>query len=355
MGPLRRTPRARRHRTLTTVAVLALALTAAAARPAAAEPGPAPATLTEVRAELQRLYREAAVATDKFNAADEKVTRQEKRVATLRDQVGEAERKLARLTGRAGAAARAQYRSGTAASLPVEVQFVLADDPERALDDATLARQAQQGTLGLVTALTATGEDLRARSGEASEVLGRLKENREDRDTERGRIEERIAAAEELEAGLAAEQLRTLDDLDARDADTAQDAWVDTGVLDTAGTTTTAAGKKAVEYAARQLGKPYIWGAEGPGGYDCSGLTSQAWLSAGVTIPRTSQAQWQGLTRIPAGSMRPGDLIVYYPDASHVAIYIGDGRMINAPRPGRTVSIAPAGSMPILGVVRPGT
>ncbi|MEV7284071.1 NlpC/P60 family protein [Streptomyces sp. NPDC093252] len=351
----RRTPRARRRRTLT-VAALALALTAAAARPALAEPGPTPAptTLPEVRAELQRLYREAAVATDRFNAADEKVTRQEKRVATLRDQVGEAERRLARLTGRAGAAARAQYRSGTAASLPVEVQFVLAEDPERALDDATLARQAQQGTLGLVTALTATGEELRARGGEAAEVLERLRTDREDRDTEREKVEERIAAAEELEAGLAADQLRTLDDLDTRDADTAQDAWLDTGVLDTAGTTTTAAGKEAVEYAARQLGKPYIWGAEGPGGYDCSGLTSQAWLSAGVTIPRTSQAQWQGLTRIPVGSMRPGDLIVYYPDASHVALYIGDGRMINAPRPGRTVSIAPAGSMPILGVVRPG-
>ncbi|MEU9338166.1 NlpC/P60 family protein [Streptomyces sp. NPDC048290] len=347
---MRRTPRARRHRT-PTVAALTLALTAAvAAQPAWAEPG----TLTEVRAELQRLYREAAVATDKYNAADEKVTAQEKRVGTLRTQVREAEGKLSRLTGRAGAAARSQYRSGTGASLPVEVQFVLADDPERALDNATLARQAQQGTLGVITALTETGEELRARSGEAAEVLGRLKTNRTARDTERKKIEQRIDAAERLEASLAAEQLRALDDLDTREANAAQDAWVDTGVLDTVGTTTTAAGKRAVEYAARQLGKPYIWGAEGPGGYDCSGLTSQAWLAAGVTIPRTSQQQWQGLTRVPVGSMRPGDLIIYYADASHVALYIGDGQMINAPRPGRTVSIAPAGSMPILGVVRPG-
>lgn len=346
---MRRMPRARLRRSVT-VAVLALALTATGGTAAHAEPL---TTLAEVRAELQRLYHDAAVATDKFNAADEKVDAQEKRVDTLQGQVRAAEQKLARLTSLAGAAARAQYRSGTGAALPAELQFVLADDPERALDHASLARQVQQGTIDTVTALTATGEELRARTDEASEVLGRLKTDRRDRDAERKTVEERIAAAESLESQLAASQLQELDDLDTREASAAQDAWVDTGVLDTVGTTTTAAGKKAVEYAARQLGKPYVWGAEGPGGYDCSGLTSQAWLSAGLVIPRTSQAQWQGLTRVPVGSMRPGDLIVYYSDASHVAIYIGDGEMINAPRPGRTVSIAPAGSMPILGVVRP--
>ncbi|MFJ6655719.1 NlpC/P60 family protein [Streptomyces sp. NPDC091377] len=344
-----RTPRAQ-HRRATAVAALTLALTAAAVQPARAEPG----TLEEVRAELQRLYHDAAVATDKYNAADEKVTRQSKRVRTLRTQVGTAERKLSRLTSRAGAAARAQYRSGTGASLPAELQFVLAENPEAALDGATRARQAQQGTMDVVAALVTTGEELRTRADEASDVLRRLKANRRAKDTEREKVERRITEAERLEDSLAASQRRELDGLDTRDANAAQDRWLDTGALDRAGTTTTAAGKKAVEYAARQLGKPYIWGAEGPGGYDCSGLTSQAWLSAGVTIPRTSQMQWQGLTRIPVGSMRPGDLIVYYDDASHIAIYIGDGEMINAPRPGRNVTIAPAGSMPILGVVRPG-
>ncbi|MFJ5261808.1 NlpC/P60 family protein [Streptomyces sp. NPDC088387] len=338
-----------RHLRVAAVAALALALTATPGQPAHAEP----TTLAEVRAELQRLYHDAAVATDKFNAADEKVTAQEKRVRTLRDQVRAAERKLDRLTASAGAAARAQYRSGTGASLPAELQFVFADDPEHALDGASLARRAQQSAADVVTALTATGEELRTRTDEATGILERLKRDRRARDGERTTIERRIAEAREVESRLSGPQLRALDALDAQAAKDAQERWVGTGVLESAGTTTTAAGKRAVEYAARQLGKPYVWGAEGPASFDCSGLTSQAWLAAGITIPRTSEAQWQGLPRVPVGSMRPGDLIIYYADASHVAIYVGNGEIIAAPRPGRSVSVAPAGSMQILGVVRP--
>jgi cell wall-associated NlpC family hydrolase len=108
-----------------------------------------------------------------------------------------------------------------------------------------------------------------------------------------------------------------------------------------------------VKYATDQMGKPYEWGAEGPGSYDCSGLTSQAWASAGHGIPRTSQEQWKQLAHVGIKDMRPGDLIIYFDDASHVGMYVGDGAIVHAPRPGRTVTITGAGSMPILGVVRP--
>ncbi|WP_143650092.1 C40 family peptidase, partial [Streptomyces tricolor] len=87
--------------------------------------------------------------------------------------------------------------------------------------------------------------------------------------------------------------------------------------------------------------------------FDCSGLTSQAWATAGRPVPRTSQEQWRQLERVDVKDMRPGDLVIYFDDASHVGMYIGDGAIIHAPRPGRTVTIAGAGSMPILGVVRP--
>ncbi|MFJ5840892.1 NlpC/P60 family protein [Streptomyces shenzhenensis] len=342
---MRRTLRAHGRRTAG-VAALALALTATVQQPARAEP----TTLAEVRAALQRLYHDAEVATDKYNAADVKVTRQEKRVRTLRAQVGAAERRLTRLTALAGAAARAQYRGG---GLPAEVQFVLSDDPRHALENASLARQAQQGTQLVITAVATTSRNLRADTDEASDVLNRLRANRRTMDTERGKIEKHIAAAKRLESRLAASQRRELDAMDTKDANDAQAKWVSTGILGKVGTTTTAAGKKAVEHAAKQIGKPYVWGAEGPDAFDCSGLTSQAWLAAGVVIPRTSEEQWRRLPHIPVESMRPGDLIIYFSDASHVAIYIGNGEIISAPRPGRNVYISPAGSMEILGVVRP--
>ncbi|MET9389586.1 C40 family peptidase [Streptomyces sp. NPDC006624] len=114
-----------------------------------------------------------------------------------------------------------------------------------------------------------------------------------------------------------------------------------------------AAGDRAVRYAVRQLGKPYEWGAEGPASYDCSGLTSRAWAKAGTPIPRTSQEQWRELKRIPLDRLRPGDLVVYFPKATHVALYLGDGMVVQAPRPGAKVKVSPLAANPILGAVRP--
>jgi nucleoid-associated protein YgaU len=113
---------------------------------------------------------------------------------------------------------------------------------------------------------------------------------------------------------------------------------------------------KAVAYARAQFGKPYVYGATGPSAFDCSGLTMSAWRAAGVSIPRTSQAQWAGLARVPASAVQPGDLVVYN-GARHVALYIGDGLIIEAPRPGKTVQTAPWRSgwyaTHFTGVVRP--
>ncbi|CAM5262116.1 hypothetical protein SMICM304S_05690 [Streptomyces microflavus] len=91
-------------------------------------------------------------------------------------------------------------------------------------------------------------------------------------------------------------------------------------------------------------------GGHRPGLYDCSGLTMKAWAAAGRPIPRTSQEQWRLLPRIDIKDMRPGDLIIYHADASHVAMYVGDGTIVHSPRPGRHVTLAGAGSMKILAV-----
>jgi len=110
----------------------------------------------------------------------------------------------------------------------------------------------------------------------------------------------------------------------------------------------------AVNWALAQLGHPYLWGAVGPDYFDCSGLVMQAWAHAGVTIPRTSQEQWAGLTHVPLSQIQPGDLVIYYQDASHVAMYIGNGQVVQSPHSGAVVDIAPIDQAFILGVVRPG-
>ncbi|GAA2024935.1 hypothetical protein GCM10009839_23590 [Catenulispora yoronensis] len=112
----------------------------------------------------------------------------------------------------------------------------------------------------------------------------------------------------------------------------------------------------AVAFAKSQLGKPYIFGATGPGGYDCSGLTQAAWKAAGVSIPRTATAQMQGLHAVSASAAQPGDLVFFYGSSSyvnHVGLYIGGGLVIHAPQPGSTVSVAAVSTMPVVSYARP--
>jgi peptidoglycan DL-endopeptidase CwlO len=98
--------------------------------------------------------------------------------------------------------------------------------------------------------------------------------------------------------------------------------------------------EKAVAFAYAQLGKPYQWGATGPGSYDCSGLVQAAWASAGVSIPRTTYAQWAALPHISLSAIQPGDLL-YMDGIGHVVMYVGNGYIIDAPETGRDVEKVP--------------
>ena len=105
------------------------------------------------------------------------------------------------------------------------------------------------------------------------------------------------------------------------------------------GPTSTQAGK-AVAFTYAQLGKPYQWGATGPGSYDCSGLVQAAWAAAGVAIPRDTYEQWAALPHIATSAIQPGDLL-YYDGEGHVAMYVGDGYIIDAPQTGMNVQKLP--------------
>ncbi|OIJ67421.1 C40 family peptidase [Streptomyces mangrovisoli] len=95
--------------------------------------------------------------------------------------------------------------------------------------------------------------------------------------------------------------------------------------------------EQAVAFARAQLGKPSLWGAAGPGSYDCSGLTQAAWKAAGVALPRAVHDQARAGVAVPLADARPGDLIFFDGGIGHVGIHIGDGMMIHAPNPGAYV------------------
>ncbi|MFI6347751.1 C40 family peptidase [Streptomyces sp. NPDC050560] len=306
--------------------------------------------LEAVRLKLDGLYHDAAVATDAYNAAEEKAKQQTATVKKLHHAVSDGREKVDSLRDRVGAAARAQYRSG---GLPPETRLVFSDDPGDFLDGLTRVRQGQRATSDVLRDLTRTQQALESYEKDATANDSALKKEQKAKQKARKKIEKRISTAEKLEAGLKKKEHERLLRLEKEEAKKKQASWVDTGILDQLTDQASPKGKKAIAYATAQLGKPYQWGAEGPASYDCSGLTSQAWSAAGKGIPRTSQEQWRQLPHVSTDRLRPGDLIIYQSDASHVGLYIGNGMIVHAPRPGRTVTLTGAGSMPILGAVRP--
>jgi cell wall-associated NlpC family hydrolase len=122
---------------------------------------------------------------------------------------------------------------------------------------------------------------------------------------------------------------------------------------------TVAQGQAAVDFAKRQLGKPYEWGAAGPSTYDCSGLTMSAWNYAGISIDHYSVAQYGEGTHVSRLNLRAGDLVFFAYDTSdastihHVGIYVGNGEMIEAPHTGANVRYSPAFRSDYIGATRP--
>lgn len=339
------------------VAVLSAPGTAFAAPSPTPTPPPtaSPTTVTNkdieaVRQQLDALYHDAAVATDAYNAAEEKAEQQSAQIVALAKKIVKGQEKLAKLKARAGAAAAAQYRTN---GLPDEARLMLSNDPQEFLDGTGRVLQGQRATKALIAELSQTQQDLEQYATDASAQWNKLEAGRKAKAAAKKKVEQQIAAAEKLESRLEKKERERLAELEEQAAYQAQSAWLDSGILDEINARASESGKIAVDYATTQIGKPYEWGAEGPDSYDCSGLTSQAWAAAGKPIPRTSQEQWKQLKHVDIKDMRPGDLIIYFDDASHVAMYIGEGAIVHAPRPGRTVTLAGAGSMPILGVVRP--
>ncbi|WP_030353398.1 NlpC/P60 family protein [Streptomyces scopuliridis] len=312
--------------------------------------GPGKKSLEDIRKEIEALYQKAASATDAYNLAEEETKKQSAEVIELAEDIVSGQLRIDELKKRAGAAARAQYRGG---GLPPEAQLVLVDDPRLFLDAVGRIQQGQKATHDLIAELSRAQEDLKTYTADASTQWQRLEAGRVKKEKAKKEITKQIAAAEKLEAGLEKEERARLARLESDAALKAQTAWLGSGALKDINRSSSERGKKAIAFATEQIGKPYVWGAEGPSSYDCSGLTSQAWAAAGRPIPRTSQEQWRLLPRIDIKDMRPGDLIIYHQDASHVGMYIGDGAIVHAPRPGRNVTLAGAGSMRILGVVRP--
>ncbi|MCC3779397.1 C40 family peptidase [Streptomyces sp. UNOB3_S3] len=330
----------------TVLAVAALPAPTAVAAPADPPGQPVSALLTRLRA----LYRQAEEATEAYDATDDRLKKQRARTDRLNEQLAEARIALTAGRAEAGRIAREQYRGSR--GLSPYMEFLLSGDARQAMDRGHEIRRAAGRRADAVERLADGERRAAALAREAREALSAQQTLAARQKRQRDAVQERLGEVERLLASLDGDQLAALRRAEADGIGDAQRKLLASGALGGA-QAPSEDGIRALDYAFQQVGKPYVWGAEGPDAFDCSGLTSQAWAHAGDVIPRTSQEQWKTLPKVPLNELRPGDLVLYFEGATHVALYVGHGRVIQAPRPGDVVKVSPIAANPLLGAVRP--
>ncbi|WP_370421469.1 NlpC/P60 family protein [Streptomyces sp. QH1-20] len=332
---------------LVTSATLVLPAPTAAAAPS----DPPDQSVSALLSRLQTLYQKTEEATETYNATEEKLKKQRAKVKKLNEELADARVALDGSRDDAGRLAREQYR-GVGDPLSPYMRFLLSGDTRQALDEGHELKRAAGRRAATVERLTGTEKRAAVLASQARDALNVQEALAAKQKQQRDTVRKRLAAVERLLASMTGEQLERLRKLEQQGITEAQRKLVDSGKLG-GSVNPSEIGGKAVRYAFQQVGKPYVWGASGPDSFDCSGLTSQAWAHAGGSIPRTSQEQWKSLPRVPLNELRPGDLVLYFGGATHVALYIGNGQVIQAPRPGAYVKVSPIAANPLLGAVRP--
>jgi cell wall-associated NlpC family hydrolase len=217
---------------------------------------------------------------------------------------------------------------------------------------AVLGADSPGDFLGRLAVLDQLG---RAEQGQIEDLAGQLAALRTERD-DLDRLLSTQQAQQDALAQLTAQveqDLAALRQLRARASATASRSGRSTvDVMAVAPAVSGAAGT-AVAFAYAQLGKGYRYAGSGPDAYDCSGLTMAAWAAAGVGLPHNAARQFNSVPHVSRGDLRPGDLVFYYNDIHHVALYVGDGHIVHAPNDGETVRVDDLDLAPIAGYGRP--
>lgn len=299
--------------------------------PAAAQPAqPTPA---DAREQLQQAQHEAEALTEQWHAATDDFTAKQAEADRLRAAVDPA---------RAAAdQARADEEGFRTQIDGLALTFV--ENGKLDQFNAFLASGSPQDYLDQMSALESLSAEHATQLDDLLEKVRQADRTRADADDATARAQSAADDAHKAADDIAARKAdadKRIDDVEkllGRLSPEERDEYNgpgEDGPLDIVGT---GSGVEALRAAATKLGKPYVWGASGPNSFDCSGLTSWAFEQAGVTLPRSSSSQATVGRSVSWSDMQPGDLVFYYSPVSHVGIYAGGGKMINAPQSGDVV------------------
>ncbi|MFL6138962.1 MAG: NlpC/P60 family protein [Frankiaceae bacterium] len=351
--------------TLAMIAGSALTGPAAEATPSLTD---ARRSATQLRAAVERLQVAAEQATEDYDAAQEQLGVAVQRYISAEEDLESARRRSSDQLDAAAARVRALYESGGSFGLYATVldggsitdvisgmrmaDNVIADSRSQLAATGTAVAELAglRGRLGRLAAERARLQQRAADKASAvRDLLGRQQAMLADADQ---RVRDLVAAQQQARLEAAARAFATR--LEAARASAAA-----SGLPLGAATTTDPVSAAAIAAARSRIGTPYVWGATGPGAFDCSGLTSWAYAQAGLRLPRTSREQWYAGPHPGLAELRPGDLLFWATDVTnpatihHVALYIGSGQMIAAPHTGAVVTVQQVYLDGYIGAVRP--
>ncbi|MEU8277841.1 NlpC/P60 family protein [Microbispora bryophytorum] len=297
---------------------------------ATADPKP---SLKELTAQVEDLYTEIETLSEQYNGERVRLKTAERSADLAKKNLTKSEAELAVRRQKASALAQHSYMTNGLGNALVLIDSDA--DPRRYLDQASttyaLELRESQEVAEVTKAMDAAArarESASARQAEVKKLLSGL-------DSRRDKITKLI---KKTESSLYRQVSQTIGS-ETR----SRTAFPIIGDGKAA---------QAARWALGQQLKPYVWGAEGPGSFDCSGLVMAAYQSVGISLPHYTGNQWTAGTHIPRDQLRPGDLVFFYSDLHHVGIYIGNGYMIHAPRTGDVVHIAKIAGRPFAGAVR---
>jgi peptidoglycan DL-endopeptidase CwlO len=285
-------------------------------------------SVSQVQAQLSSLNAKAQVIDEQYDAAQQQLNSADQQLAAINTEIKRDQARFKSMHKQMADIAATFYENGT---LNTPELLLTSGNPQKILDQSSILLELTSLNNDQIDAFLTAARQLT----EAQQAAARV---------EKGKLAVRNQLASEKAANdkLVSQEQALLSQLTEQQAAA---VGLGSGVAIAQGPNgATPAAQKAIAFAEAQLGCPYVYGGTGPCdpseglGFDCSGLTQQAWAAAGVSIERTSYEQMDEFPAVPLNELEPGDILGFLGN-SHVALYIGNNQMIQSPQTGEDVDV----------------
>ncbi len=291
-------------------------------------------SITQVEAKVNQLTSQFDQANQQYDQAAQQVSQARVKLSAANKQVAAAQVQFKKLQGAVAEIAAASYENSNMTSI---AGLLSSNDPNAVLNSASLLMEISQGRNQQLSAFLVAAQQLKTTQQQAQRTKDALAVVEKQKLDQKQKASKALSSEKTVYANLTSEQQATVQ---ANTVGGSGGTTTPTGGTFTGSTSTN--GGQAAAFAVSKLGCPYVYGATGPcnSGYDCSGLAQAAWAAAGVSIPRTTYDDWASLPHVSMSSLEPGDLILYDGEG-HVAMYVGNGKIVDAPHTGAVVEEIP--------------